>query len=161
MTIEKAKIEDIDEIMNIYAYARSFMAEKGNPNQWGNTYPTKELIEADIKQQQLYVCVADGEISAVFMFKIGHDSSYDIIEDGNWKNQDEYGVIHRVASNGKVKGFAKICFDYCKAQISNLRIDTHLDNKIMQKALEKNGFEKCGIIYVRNKSPRIAYQYHV
>jgi RimJ/RimL family protein N-acetyltransferase len=44
------------------------------------------------------------------------------------------------------------------AQIPNIRIDTHRDNAIMQHLLEKNGFVKCGIIYVEDGSPRIAYQ---
>ena len=29
----------------------------------------------------------------------------------------------------------------------------------MQKQIEKNGFKKCGTIYVRDGSPRIAYQW--
>ena len=32
-------------------------------------------------------------------------------------------------------------------------------NKTMQKALQKNGFEYCGIIYVRDGTPRNAYQF--
>ena len=52
----------------------------------------------------------------------------------------------------------KIC-DYCKEDFDNLRIDTHDDNKKMQHLIEKNGFIRCGIIYVYDGSPRIAYQY--
>ena len=32
--------------------------------------------------------------------------------------------------------------------------------KIMQNLLEKHGFIRCGIIYVANGTPRIAYQRH-
>ena len=35
---------------------------------------------------------------------------------------------------------------------------THADNKIMQHLLEKNGFTRCGVIHVRDGSPRFAYQ---
>ncbi len=42
--------------------------------------------------------------------------------------------------------------------MSNFRIDTHNDNKIMQHVIEKNGFIRCGIIYVKDGSPRIAYE---
>lgn len=48
--------------------------------------------------------------------------------------------------------------DYCKAQIPHLRIDTHEDNKVMQHVLEKYGFVRCGIVYVSDGSPRIAYE---
>lgn len=32
--IRLAVLEDFTSIMSIYAYARSFMLETGNPNQW-------------------------------------------------------------------------------------------------------------------------------
>lgn len=34
----------------------------------------------------------------------------------------------------------------------------HKDNKITRHLIEKNGFAKCGIIYVADGSPRIAYE---
>ena len=40
----------------------------------------------------------------------------------------------------------------------NIRIDTHKDNKIMQGLLARHGFSYCGIIYLKNGSPRLAYQ---
>ena len=39
-----------------------------------------------------------------------------------------------------------------------ISIDTHKDNLIMQKFLSKNGFDRCGIIYVEDGTERIAYQ---
>ena len=60
MYIRKAKIEELDRIMNIYAYARAFMAETGNPKQWGATnWPPKDLIEQDIAQGKCHVCCVD------------------------------------------------------------------------------------------------------
>ena len=43
--------------------------------------------------------------------------------------------------------------------ISNIRIDTHHDNLVMQKVLNKHGFMKCGVIYLKNGNPRLAYHY--
>ena len=40
-----------------------------------------------------------------------------------------------------------------------MRGDTHEDNLPMQRVLEKNGFQRCGTIFVEDGSPRIAYQY--
>jgi ribosomal protein S18 acetylase RimI-like enzyme len=42
--------------------------------------------------------------------------------------------------------------------IFNIRIDTHEKNVSMQRMVEKNGFKKTGIIYVKDGSPRYAYQ---
>lgn len=39
-----------------------------------------------------------------------------------------------------------------------MRIDTHENNKVMQHLIKKNGFQECGIIYVEDGSPRIAYE---
>ena len=40
----------------------------------------------------------------------------------------------------------------------NLRGDTHERNLPMRRAFERNGFERCGTIWVEDGSPRIAYQ---
>lgn len=55
-------------------------------------------------------------------------------------------IIHRVASAGRSKGVVKIISDWALEQNPNLKIDTHHDNIVMQKALEKNGFSRCDII---------------
>ena len=47
---------------------------------------------------------------------------------------------------------------FCRAQIHHLRIDTHADNHIMQHLILQCGFTRRGIIYVRDGSPRIAYE---
>ena len=49
--------------------------------------------------------------------------------------------------------------DFCQKITTHIRIDTHEDNIVMQKAIAKNGFHKCGIIYTDDGSPRIAYEY--
>jgi hypothetical protein len=46
---------------------------------------------------------------------------------------------------------------YGKEQISHLRIDTHHDNYVMQHAIIQAGFQRRGIIYIGDGTPRIAY----
>ena len=48
--------------------------------------------------------------------------------------------------------------DWAWEQCRNLRIDTHRDNYVMQRLLEKNGFVRCGLIDLREGGERIAYQ---
>ncbi len=76
-----------------------------------------------------------------------------------WKDDDTYGTIHRLAGDGSAKGIATLCNEFCKKRINNIRLDTHQNNKAMQHLLKKNGFHECGIIYVADGSPRVAYQY--
>ena len=50
--IRLAKEKDLDNIQEIYVYARKFMAEHGNPTQWGQTRPTEETLRKDIEKEQ-------------------------------------------------------------------------------------------------------------
>ena len=80
------------------------------------------------------------------------------IEQGEWLSDAEYGTIHRVASDGRIHGMMGMIVQFCSERITHLRIDTHADNKIMQHLILKNGFKRCGIIYISDGSPRIAYE---
>ena len=51
MNIRIASMEDFDTISHIYKRARSFMAEHGNPSQWGTNYPSDALIMNMISKQ--------------------------------------------------------------------------------------------------------------
>ena len=48
--------------------------------------------------------------------------------------------------------------DFCFSHDTNIRIDTHRDNKIMQHNILKHGFTYCGIIYLTSGDERLAYQ---
>jgi hypothetical protein len=157
MTIRHTTPHDLDEVMGIYAYARLHMKKNGNPNQWGDCRPSKETIENDIKMRNSFLITDGNEICGVFTFIIGNDPTYAVIENGQWLNDKPYGVIHRIASSGRCKGIMDFAFNYCEAQIDNIRIDTHKDNTIMQHILEKHNYTKCGIIYADDTTERLAY----
>lgn len=157
--IRKATSHDLDQMMVIYAKAKEFMDSTGNTTQWKKGYPTREMIAANIAEEEMYVCVDESDVPhAAFLFHIGEDPTYHIIENGAWKNDNLYGTIHRVASDGTMKGVFAAMVSFCEKLCPELRADTHKDNTVMQHLLEKNGFEKCGIIYVNDGTPRLAYQ---
>ena len=158
MKIEPATDERVPEILDIYAAARLYMREHGNLEQWNGNYPSREVVCADIEAGQLYLCTEGEEIYGVFCYFEGEDPTYREIFDGAWLNSRPYGVMHRVAVAKHQRGVASFCFSYCLSRCHNLKIDTHKDNFPMQKALEKNGFVRCGIIYLASGDPRIAYQ---
>ena len=158
--IRLAETKDLDAIEKVYDAARAYMAASGNPHQWGDSgYPHRDLLEEDIEQRHLYVIEESGAVHAVFAFLFGDDPTYAYIENGQWPNQKPYGTIHRIASDGRIKGMFTKAFDFCRSQIDEIRIDTHHDNKTMQYVVTKHGFVRCGIIYLENGDPRIAYQY--
>ncbi len=162
MNIRKAKTDDLPQIRPIYDVAKAYMNTSGNPNQWAVGYPPEEYLQQDIKLSRLYVCEENGRLCGVFMLSMEEDPTYHYI-DGAWFNDEPYGVIHRIASDGTRKGIFSTVLEFCKEKmkeqnITNLRIDTHADNKTMQHLVEKYGFKCCGTIYLENGSPRRAYQ---
>jgi len=158
MYIRKTEPADLEDVMKIYEDARRFMKENGNPHQWGDNYPTKDLVMQDISEGKSYVCIDGDSIAGVFYFGMGPDSTYLKIYQGSWLNDEPYGVVHRIASVSRKKGVASFCLDWCFEKHPNIRIDTHRDNLIMQNFLKKHGFVQCGIIYLEDGSERLAYQ---
>lgn len=154
--IRHAEMNDLERIEEIYAFARAFMAANGNPNQWGTHNPPNGQLVRDIDEKKLYVIMEGQRIHGVFYFWIGNDPSYAEIYDGAWCSERPYGTIHRIAGDGS-GGILKTAVEFGKKQIDYLRIDTHEDNKIMQRAVKKLGFRRCGIIYIADGTPRIAY----
>ena len=160
--IRAAQPADLPAIMEIYSYAREFMAAHGNPNQWGPTnWPPEALIREDIAAGKSFVCENGGEITGVFYFDCGPDiePSYRVIENGAWRKDAPYGVIHRIASAKNARGVGHAAVAWALERCGYLRIDTHPDNVVMQRFLEKEGFVRCGIIHVpQDEYPRFAYE---
>ena len=155
--IQKAEISQLPRILEIYEKARAFMAESGNPDQWGTGYPPEKMIRQDILNGKSYVNLEGDHIRAVFYFAVETDPTYGYIE-GSWLNDAPYGVIHRIAVDGSGRGVAAECFTFAAQHCENIRIDTHEKNIPLQRCLTKNGFVRCGTIYLEDGDPRIAYQ---
>ena len=155
--IKKAEISQLPEILSIYASARNFMAQTGNPTQWGTSEPPEDRVRKDILEGKCYLNCDGEKILAVFYFALEEDPTYSHI-DGAWLNDAPYGVVHRIAVGESGRGIAAQCFDFAMTYCDNLRIDTHENNIPMHRCLAKNGFHRCGVIYLENGDPRIAYQ---
>lgn len=158
MNIRLASCADLPRIEEIYAIGRAYMRQTGNMTQWIGGYPQRHLLEEDIAKKQLFVMENECGIHGVFAFILGNDPTYGYIE-GKWPNEKPYGTIHRIASDGTVKGTVALARQYALGFIDELRIDTHHDNRTMQHVVEKNGFRYCGVIYLENGDPRMAYQF--
>lgn len=164
MLIRHSRLEDLAAIEEIYAHARAFMIASGNPTQWGDSWPPAEAVRGDIDGETAdcgYVCEHEGRVVGVFFFAVGDDPTYEVI-DGAWLDDSPYGVVHRIATDGTVKGTGSFCLQWACDQHPHQRIDTHPDNAPMRHVLEKLGFVECGTIYVdahEKHSPRVAYEH--
>ena len=48
MQIRHTRPEDLPAMQEIFADARAFMRENGNPDQWGDRFPTQEMLDKDL-----------------------------------------------------------------------------------------------------------------
>lgn len=164
MEFRKSVESDINNIMNIIKQTQEYFKEHGI-DQWQDNYPNYEIIMNDILKQDGYVLLIDDKVVATVAVSFTGEKTYKSIYDGRWITANDYGVIHRLAvdSGYKGKGLASKIFKYIedislKRDIYSIRIDTHEDNIPMQKAIRKNGFQYCGIIYLEDNSKRIAFE---
>ncbi len=165
MIIRKAEPKDLDNIDIILLVARVYMHTHGNATQWAGAYPDREDVLIHMEKDEFFVGVDENdEAHMCFALCYGPDPTYSRI-DGAWLNDRPYGTIHMVASDGKVKGCGKACFDFAKKDTAekgcSLRIDTHNDNAIMNTLLKREGFAFCGVIKTHDGTPRNAYQFEV
>ncbi len=165
LRLEVSKIENLKKIKAIYEDGRQAL-KKMNIDQWQDGYPKEPLIIEDIKKAISYSVFYQNDLVATVVFFIGIEEDYNKIDDGRWiSNSSIYGVIHRIAVKEGFKGKNVASFIISKAvemakkeQVKSIRIDTHEDNIPMQKMLKKNNFIHCGLIHLKDGSPRWAFE---
>ena len=62
---------------------------------------------------------------------------YRQIFEGNWLSDASYGTIHRIATDGELPGLGSWVIQWCLDLCGSIRIDTHEDNVLMRRTLEK------------------------
>lgn len=159
MEIRKSTPEDLEQIMALFASAREFMRESGNPDQWDPSYPSREIIEADMAAGTSYVCLDEGKIVATFCFSLQREPAYEKMEEGAWQNDQPYGVVHRITADRHTRGVGSYCLQWCARQCGNIRVATHRKNLPMQRCLERNGYLRCGRMHKADGSERIAFHW--
>ena len=157
--IREATPTDIPEIMKVVDAAKGIMRQSGNMHQWGEGYPSEAVIAADMERNGGFVVEDEKKIVGYFAFLQSPEPTYAKIYEGKWIDDTlPYHVVHRIASNPDAHGIFSSIMDFCFSHDTNIRIDTHRDNKIMQHVILKQGFSYCGIINLLSGDERLAYQ---
>lgn len=145
-----AKMEDLNEIIDVYSEIKNEMRQLNNP-QWGSTeedYPSNDIIKEDIERRVTYKYVEDGVIKGVFSL-VEDDREYDeVIENSKEKSY----IIHRLAVPMKYRknqiGTKLMEFAEEIAKANNailVKSDTEISNDKMNKLFEKLGYSYKGI----------------
>ncbi|MBP3260481.1 MAG: N-acetyltransferase [Prevotella sp.] len=150
---------DGERIMEVFSAAKTIMRASGNMHQWGEDYPSLDVVRADARHDGAYVVEDGGTVVGYFAFLSSPEPTYAEIYGGAWVDDVRpYHVVHRIASTPAAHGVFRSIIDFCFARDKNIRIDTHRDNHIMQHVMQWCGFAYCGIIYLANGDERLAYQ---
>lgn len=165
LLFRKAREDDLDAIMTIIDEAKAYFKMRNIP-QWQDGYPNRESFLTDRRKGASYVLEENGEIVGTLAVYFDGDKNYDRIYDGEWLSEKQpYAAIHRVAvaagrkgsglAGQMVKEVERMCLE---RGIFSIKNDTHRLNQSMQGMLIKNGFVRCGVIYLENGAERIGFE---
>lgn len=164
MNFRKSVKADVDQIMKIIKQAQDYFKQQ-DIDQWQNNYPNEDVINNDIANKDSYVLEKDGSIVATAVISFEKEKTYEKICDGQWVTNNDYAVIHRIAVDDTYKGsgFSNIIIKNAEEMciekgIKSIKVDTHEENKSMQKFLKKNNFKYCGVIYLEDGAKRVAFE---
>ena len=162
MILRKAAFSEQSIIWDILLQAHEQRKQDGS-EQWQNGYPNEQTVYDDITNDCAYVLVDNNVIIAYAAIIVGEEPAYKNIK-GEWLTNDDYAVIHRVATSNAVKGkgiathLFKMIEDLCIYQkIYSIKVDTNFDNAPMLKILDKLNYTYCGEIFFSG-APRKAYE---
>ncbi len=165
MTLRKASWEDEAAVVGLYQEAQEFLRAQGI-DQWQDGYPNAASFRADVQEGTGWVWEEEGQVRGTACLAFGREPTYDAIYQGAWGTEaEEYAFLHRIAVAGacKGKGVPALFFQELERQAREkglpcLRGDTHRDNKIMQRVMEKNGLTYRGVICLEDGSQRLAFE---
>lgn len=164
MDFRKTEINDVDRILEIIIQAQEYFKLR-DIDQWQDGYPNRDSILSDMEKGDSFVILEGDKIVGTTAISFSVEATYNKIFQGQWLDDIEYAVVHRVAFDNsfKGKGMGTEVFNYaeklCREKnIFSIRVDTHRDNIAMQRLIEKNDFSYCGIIYLDDGAERLAYE---
>lgn len=154
--IRRAKIFEINDILQITRACAAFMVEKGI-HQWNELYPSKNAFENDLKRNELYVKTVDGHIIGGIVISDYMDEEYIPIE---WLTETGRNIyIHRLFVHPEYQGqgHAQSLMGFAEEYAENngfvsIRLDTFSQNKRNQRFYETRGYQKLGDVFFPKQS---------
>ena len=163
MIIRKAKINELDEIMNMYASCVNGM-QKANIDQWDSTYPNRKIISEDIRNKTFYIFLINDEIIGGINIDKIQDKTYLDVE---WKDKDnKFLVVHRLAVRQEFwkKGIGNKLMIFAESlvkekKLNSIRLDTYSSNPIAINFYLNLGYIKKGEIFLKpNKNEYYCFE---
>ena len=168
MLFRNAREEEVPMLMGMVQDAVRYFRDS-HIDQWQHGYPDADTLYEDIRLGRLFVVEKAEAALGMLAILTEPDPSYEKVWEGAWPNDLPYLSLHRVCVSFRHKGqgIAGELFRGAEAWgrqqgFASFRVDTHADNRPMQRCLEKAGYVRCGLIHLvggaEDGAPRIIYQ---
>lgn len=162
MEIRQGTTADLAAIMAVLEQSVVYFREQGI-DQWQEGYPNEEVVVNDIAAGQSYLLQDQQVIRGVMVVMTTPDPNYDHLDCGQWRYDEPYGTVHRIAINKEYPGtgLAQVMLEAAEEIAMSqgcqvMRIDTHNDNTGMQHVLKKMGYQLIGELTLPDGGKRIA-----
>jgi ribosomal protein S18 acetylase RimI-like enzyme len=147
--IEKGHLSDLTKLFQIYLNGKEDL-ERNGIYQWSNNYPTRAIVESDLRKGTLYTLINHDEIIGAINIDEEQEREYDFIK---WHfGNSRVLVVHRLVIDPKHqgRGYAKKLMDFAENfahenNYSTIRLDAYSQNK---KAIE---FYKKRAYFIRGE----------
>ncbi len=165
MMIRQAKLSETPYILDVAKACKEDMIHKGI-FQWNDHYPTKQIFENDIRQNELFVLEDNAVILGTIVISSLMDEEYAPVK---WVVPNGKSIyIHRLAvhPSQQGKGYAQqlmaFAEDYAKTHgFVSIRLDTFSKNLRNQKFYEARGYQRLESIYFPKQSEHPFYCYEL
>lgn len=164
--IQLATIQHLSEIKSLTEDCASAMQQK-NIFQWNEHYPSLEVLQKDIENQELYVFKESNSVLGIIVITDNMDAEYQTVTwltSSNSKNL----YIHRLATAPRIwgEGVGRKLMDFAENyarehKFDSVRLDTFSQNKRNQKFYEQRGYLQLENIYFPRQSEHPFYCYEL
>lgn len=154
--IRRAKIPEINDILDITKACAAFMIEKGI-HQWNELYPSRKAFESDLKRNELFVKIEDGILIGAIVISEFMDKEYIPVK---WLTENKKNAyIHRLCihPDHQGKGHAQQLMDFAEDfakqnDFLSVRLDTFSQNTRNQRFYEARGYQRLGDVFFPKQS---------
>lgn len=164
--ISMGRMTEIDAIVQLTKACGQHMRNNGI-DQWDEEYPTRDIIENDVKTGTLFAYREEDEIVGIVVLNESQDEEYKEI-DWSTNDSDRNIVVHRLAvhPSQQGKGIGKKLMDFAEqwAKSHNydaIRLDTYSQNMRNQKFYMKRGYTDLGSVFLKYKKTHPYYCYEL
>lgn len=159
LSFEQAKLDNLNEILNITKRAVDFMQNVINIDQWDENYPNQKTFEDDIFNKELYVL--KNKNNTILGYVCINKQIYEEYNQVIWNEDTNFKTLHRICIDPTVhgNGYGQKIFELAESVLKDMsipyvRIDTFSLNTPMNNLILKSGYSFKGQMNYKENKPK-------